>query len=254
MRFVEPVAGEFLHQIENQIRLILVDAFLDRAGDEIRALRHHLGFDLLAHGAAQQIGAAEAVIGHNLGRLHHLFLIGEDAVGRLQNRLEQRMRIGHRLFAVLAPDVARDAVHRSGPIERIHRNNVFEPVGLELAQAVAHARAFQLEDTVRLATGDQLVGLGVIEGYLREIERRAARGDEIDRLRQHVEGLEAEEVELHQAGELDIFHAELRHRHVGARIAVERHQLVERPVADHHAGRVGRGVAIKAFELQRDLH
>ena len=34
-----------------------------------------------------------------------------------------------------------------------------------------------------------------------------------------------------------------------SRIAVERHQLVERPVADHHAGGVGRGVAIEALEL-----
>ncbi len=37
------------------------------------------------------------------------------------------------------------------------------------------------------------------------------------------------------------------------RIAVERHQLVQRPVADHHAGGVRRGVAIKPFELLGDL-
>ena len=37
------------------------------------------------------------------------------------------------------------------------------------------------------------------------------------------------------------------------RIAVERHQLLERPVADHHAGGVRGGVAIEAFELLGDL-
>src|SRR3546814_6153022 len=44
----------------------------------------------------------------------------------------------------------------------------------------------------------------------------------------------------------------LRHRHVGARVAVERHQLVERPVADHHAGGMRRGVAVEPFQAQRD--
>ena len=61
--------------------------------------------------------------------------------------------------------------------------------------------------------------------------------------------LEAEEVELHQAGRLDPFHVELGHRHVRLRIAVERHQLVERPVADHDAGGMGRGVAGQAFQF-----
>ena len=68
---------------------------------------------------------------------------------------------------------------------------------------------------------------------------------------EHGQRLQAEEVELHQAGLLDPFHVELGRRQVGARIAVERHQLVERPVADHDAGGVGRGVAVEAFELQR---
>ena len=81
----------------------------------------------------------------------------------------------------------------------------------------------------------------------------AARGQHLDRLAQHRQGLEAEEVELHQPRRLDIFHVELGDRHVRARIAVERDQLVERPVADDHAGGVGRGVARQAFELHRQV-
>ena len=34
-----------------------------------------------------------------------------------------------------------------------------------------------------------------------------------------------------------------------ARIAIERHQLDQRPVGDDHAGGMGRGVAVEAFEL-----
>ena len=40
---------------------------------------------------------------------------------------------------------------------------------------------------------------------------------------------------------------------LGARIAVERHQLLERPVADDDAGGMGRGMAVQALELQADL-
>ena len=40
----------------------------------------HLGLDLLAHGAAQQVGAAQAVARHLLGDLHHLFLVDDDAL------------------------------------------------------------------------------------------------------------------------------------------------------------------------------
>ena len=83
MRFVEPVTGEFLHQVEDEIRLLLLDAFFDRAANEIGSLRLHFASDLLAHRAAQQVGAAQAVIGHDPGGLHHLFLVGEDAEGRL---------------------------------------------------------------------------------------------------------------------------------------------------------------------------
>ena len=70
--------------------------------------------------------------------------------------------------------------------------------------------------------------------------------------RQHRQRLEAEKVEFDEPGELDPFHVELGHRHVGARVAIERHQLGQRPVADHHPGGMRRGVPVQAFELQRD--
>ena len=73
------------------------------------------------------------------------------------------------------------------------------------------------------------------------------------RLVQHRQRLEAEEVELHQPRRLDIFHVELGDRHVRARIAIERDELVERAVADHHAGGVGRGVARQALQLHRQI-
>ncbi len=73
------------------------------------------------------------------------------------------------------------------------------------------------------------------------------------RLLQHGQRLEAEEVELHQPRLLDPFHVELGHEHVGARIAVERHQFDQRPVADDDTRGVGGGVAIQPFQLLRRI-
>ena len=163
------------------------------------------------------------------------------------------MQIFGLLDAVLAVDVARDVVHRPRPIERVHRDDVVEAVGLELAQRIAHAAGFQLEHAGGLAAAQQLEGRLVVERQLRQLERRAALLDQALGQRQQRERGQAEKVELDQARLLDVLHVELGHRHVGARIAVERHQLVERAVADHHAGGVGRGVARQALELLRDV-
>ena len=70
---------------------------------------------------------------------------------------------------------------------------------------------------------------------------------------EHGQRLQAEEVELHEAGRLDPFHVELGHRHVGLGIAVERHELAQGAIADHDAGGVGRGMPRQAFEALGDV-
>ena len=164
------------------------------------------------------------------------------------------MQVVDGLVAVLAVDVRRDVVHGAGAIERHHGDDVFETVGLEALQALAHARTFELEHTGRIGPGEKLVALLVIDGERGEVELDAVPAlDELQRLLDDGQRLEAEEVELHEAGRLDELPVELRDRHVRARITIDGHELVERAVADHHAGGVRRGVAVEAFELLRDF-
>ena len=251
--FVEAVAGELGDLLEDRRGLGRLDAALDRAIDEALALRFHLRLDLLAHGAPQQVGAAQAVAGQRLGDLHHLLLVDHDAEGLGQDRLQAGMQVVGLLLAGLDVDVLGNVVHRAGAVERHQRDQVLEAVGLQLAQHVAHARAFQLEHPGRLAAPDHVEGLVVVQRQVGEVDRLAALGDQLGGARQHGQRLEAEEVELHQAGQLDILHVELGDRHVGARIAVERHQLGQRAVGDHHAGGMGRGVAVESLQLHRDV-
>ena len=88
------------------------------------------------------------------------------------------MQVLRLLDAVLAVDVARDVVHRARPVQRVHRDDVVEAVGLELAQVVVHAAGFELEHADGLAAAEQLEGLLVVERQLRELERRAALVDQ----------------------------------------------------------------------------
>ena len=157
------------------------------------------------------------------------------------------------LVAMLARAVGRDVRHRTRPIERDERDDVLEPVRLHVEQRAAHALAFQLEDADRFSPRQLVVGFLVVERDRRQIELDAALLQQPHRGLQHRQRLQPEEVEFDEAGLLDPFHVELGHRHVGFRIAVHRHELGQRPVADHDAGGVGRGVAVKPFELERDV-
>ena len=78
----------------------------------------------------------------------------------------------------------------------------------------------------RLAARQHLEGRAVVERDARRGRFRCrALASRSTAVLQHGQRLQAEEVELHQAGRLHPLHVELGDRHVGLRIAVERHQL-----------------------------
>ena len=104
VRFVEAVAGEFGHQIENALGLFRRNFVRGAAGQEFLALRGHLVAILLAHGAAQDVGFAEREAGQAIGDLHHLLLIEDDAVGLFQDLLQLGQVVGDFFLAVLAGD------------------------------------------------------------------------------------------------------------------------------------------------------
>jgi hypothetical protein len=142
---------------------------------------------------------------------------------------------------------------RSRPVEGADGGDVLDAVGAKLAQRIAHALAFELEHPDGLARAHQLVAGLVVERQGGDVDGRAALLHVLQGAVDDRQGLQAEEVELHQAGALHPLHVELGGGQLRARVAVERGELGQRPVADHHARRVGRGVAVEALELQGDV-
>ena len=139
-------------------------------------LRHDLRV-FLAHGLAQHVGLSEREAGQRLRDAHHLFLIGDDAVGVREDRLELRKLVLDLGLALLARDpvVHHARLERAGPIQRVQRDQVVETLGLGLAQQLAHARALELEDAERGALAEHLVGLRIVERDGVDVERRSLR-------------------------------------------------------------------------------
>ena len=155
---VEAVVGELGEQLEDRVGVVLGQPLLDGAVDEAVALRVHLGVDLLAHGAAQKIGLAQRIAGKVLGDLHHLFLVDDDAVGLLQDRLEPRVDVLRLLRAVLARAIGRDVGHRARAGKSATSAMMSSKrSGCMSTSGAPHAGAFHLEHADRLAPRQHLV-------------------------------------------------------------------------------------------------
>ena len=163
------------------------------------------------------------------------------------------MQVVGALVAELARAIGRDVRHRPRPIKRHQHDQILETIRAHVDQRPAHALTFHLEHADRLAARQHFVGLGVVERQIGEIDVDAAPLHQLDRAIEHGQRGEAEKVEFDEPGRLDPFHVELGDRHQRFRIAIERHQFAQRPVADDDAGGVRRGVAVQAFELLRDI-
>ena len=256
MALVEAIPGEVLHQVEDPGCLFLPDAALHRAADEPFTLRLHDGGVLLAHRLAQHVPLAHREAPEVARNPHHLFLIGDDAVGVGEDRLELRHFVRNLHLPVLALDEIVDdaAAQRSGPVQRIQRDQIIEPLRLRLAQRLPHPGALELEHPQRLAVAEQLVRLRVVERDLLQRQRLSGRFPDVrDGVVQQRQRAQAEEVHLEQADPFDLLHRPLRGDFVLLAL-VERYELGQWPRRNDDARGVHRGVASDAFQPARDAN
>ena len=81
VRFVEAVARELFHLIEEFAGGPLRDAVFCRPRHEYRSMPGHLLGFLLAHRPAQQVCSTQRIAADRLRDLHHLLLVDHDPVG-----------------------------------------------------------------------------------------------------------------------------------------------------------------------------
>ncbi len=257
VRLVEAVARELLHQVEDVGRDPFVDPAPERALEEDLALLGHLLGLFLAHRAPQQVRAAQGVVAQHLGNLHHLLLVQDDAVGRLQDRFQIRMRVLDLGPTVLAVDevVHHARLQRPRPVERHQRDDLLEAVGLQTLDQILHPAGFQLEHRGGLVILQQAEGVRIIQRD--RVQVHALLGihlaDVLDRPVDDGERTQAEEIELDQADRLDIVLVEVRHQRSAVVFAVQWREIGQRGGCDHHPARMLAGVAGQALELLREI-
>ena len=260
MRFVEAIAGELGHQIEDVVGDLFIHAALYRALAEDLALLVHLFFLLLAHRAAQKIRAAKRIAGQHLGDLHDLLLVQDHSVGGLQDRLQIGMRIGDLGAAVLAIDEIVDhaGLQWAGTIQCHQRGDVVEAVGLQLLDQFFHAARFELEYRRGARAFQKIEGRPIVHRDTRDVDRLFAGGAAtlVDGLQGPIDDgqrAQTEEVELHQADGLHIVLVELGHQVGAVRLAIQRREVGQHGGRDDHAAGMFAGVAGDAFQRQRHI-
>ena len=249
VRLVEGVVCEGVDIVVDRLRGALADPVRDAALDaparvavqERAALLFNVLDLFLAHGAAEHIRLPERVAGKLLEDLNDLLLIDDAAVGDRQDRLELRNEVCHLARIVLAGDELRNGVHRAGAVERDKSRDILNVLRLETDAHARHAARFKLKDARSLARGEHFIGLGIVLRDVRQLEAGLRFLHGLDRVVEHRQIAQAEEVHFEQPQLLE------RRHHILAdhRVVVRR----QRDVIDHgalgddHARGVRRGVA-----------
>jgi len=147
-------------------------------------------------------------------------------------------------------------VERAGAEERAGGDDVVEARGLHLGHHVGEAFRLHLEDAVGVAAGDELVDRRIVDGDLVGGEVGAVGvvlAHPLERLVDHGEGLQAQEVELDEPRLLGVVLGELGDEHVALLVLVDRDVLPERLVGDDHAGGVQAGLPVEPLERHGDV-
>ena len=71
---------------------------------------------------------------------------------------------------MLARNVIRDVLHRTGPEQGVAGDEVFNAVGLHAHHHITHTARFKLKNALRIATGEQGIDLGIRQVELFQVD------------------------------------------------------------------------------------
>src|SRR5258706_6877844 len=147
--FVEAISGKILDLIEYLLGYLGWDAVFRSLNHEDLFVNLEAFCLLLRDSTTHQVGVAQAIAKQLRGDLLDLFLIDDDPVSFLEDRLKKLVMVDDRLSAVHTLDIGRNEFHWPWAVKRDRGNDVLEGLGLHLDQHTGHAAAFKLEDACR---------------------------------------------------------------------------------------------------------
>ena len=199
-------------------------------------LGHLFGF-FLTHRPPQHICSTQRITTDQLGDLHHLFLIDDNAVGRCQAGFERLMEIVDLLqpFFTQNKVVHHPRAQRARTVECQHSNNVFEAIRGQLLEQLLHALRFHLEDGGGVGIFKNLVRLRIVKGQGIQIRALARQTRHIiERQLDNRQVTQAQKVELHQTHFFYIIFIVLTNNRIATRLRIERTEIGELARRNQH--------------------
>ena len=202
---VESVLGELLPVFPDLVQGLLRVAVGHSSAHELVFELVQDGYLFLSHCLTQLVCLTFGEAGKLLGEEHDLLLIDCDPVGVAQEFLH----VGEVILDGLKPkfpvDEVRNIIHRAWPVERVHRYQVLETLGMKPLQVDLHAGRLELEHTVGVATAIKLVGGLVV--YVDSLDVDVHPMTKLDVVQAFVDdgqGVESQEVHLQHSDILDV--------------------------------------------------
>ena len=256
VRLVEGVAGKARHERPHLDDLRFAMSARTGAGEELAAnLLHDLPL-LLHQRAAQHVGPAGGQARERFADLQDVLFIHHQPIGAAQARLQRRVRIRHRLQALIA---AREGqllrfVGRAGTDDGDDGDQSVDLPHVRHAVQRRHGGRFDVMHRPRSAAGDHLPHLRILPRLQRcEVHDEAAPGQRVFRIAHHRQAALREDVHLHQADGLHGIHVVMRG---GPSLVRDERgsQLVHGLAREHDAARMHLRITRHAVEERRHLH
>ena len=257
VRLGEAIERERRDRPEDALGRLARDAALGHARSQSSLDLSHARFGSLEpHRPAQFLGLAARESRHDHRHAQQLLLEQRHAERALQDRLERRMGV-HDRFVAAAPRQVRMhhlADDRPRPDDRDLHHEVVEAGRLEAGQRRHLRPRLHLEQPDGVGLLQHLIDDRIVRRQVREIDRRRWRGlgvvsagacfvgrrrvDDGDRLLQHGQHAEPEQVHLDDAHVGAVFLVPLHHHASRHARRLQRHHIVEPPLAQDHAAGV----------------
>ena len=257
MGAAESVDRKSLHRRKQLVGDLARHSVRQAAVDELVFERRHLDpVEVACHRPAEAIRATWRHARDIHRDLDDLLLVEDHPERVLEDRLEQRVRVGDDLTTLLATDVGMDrvALDRSGPDDRHLDDQVVERLRPGAWQGLHLRPGLDLEHADRVRFAAQLVDRGVVQRQLVEVGADTGRVlDQLQRLGHDRECAEAEHVHLDQAQVLDVVLVELDDAPPLHRRRLDRRDVHQRLAGHEHAAVVDRQMTWKLDDLATQL-
>ena len=257
VRPAESIDGKALDGREQLVGDFARDAVGQAPADELVLERRHLdSVEVSRHRSAKTVGATRSHARDIHRDLDDLLLVEDHPERVFEDRLEQRMRVGDRLTALLAPDVGMDgvALDRAWPDDRHFDDQVVEGLRPGPGQRLHLSARLDLKHADRVRGAAHVEHSRVFQRQLVEVWPRAGRVlDQVQRLGHDRKRAKAEHVHLDETEVFDIVLVELDDPpslHSGR---LDGRDVDQRLAGDEHASVVDREVARKFDHLAAEL-